>query len=81
MTSINHSPEQVPKDAGSPSTALAAHTVQNISWSMELGNGEGVAPFVLTTGDDVFDDRMRLFGSVRPVCFSAASLLLHSSSL
>ena len=47
---------------------------------MELGNGEGVAPFVLTTGDDVFDDRMRLFGSVRPVCFSAASLL-HPSSL
>lgn len=45
-------------------TPLAANAVVNISWRLDLGNGRGVAPFSLSTGDDTFDDSMQVFSAV-----------------
>ena len=65
-TGAEFSCAMVPLDtrAASAGTLLAAKAVHTISWSIELGDGQGVAPFALSTGDETFDDRMQTFSSV-----------------
>lgn len=57
--------DMVPKNAtGGSGTELAANAVHRLLWTMELEDGHGVAPFVLSTGDDDFDYNMHMFADV-----------------